>query len=170
MVQARFRFATTPSSALLVSWLVLFGCVRPARGQADGDVPAILRAAFVAQRPQMVHRRVIVSPLRDASDRPAARWAPADLSLVLAEPAVRLADLGDASCPRPEPLMCVLSRDDVGVVFTAPRIAGDTARIRMIVLARRPIGSRFSEAETELTLIRRRGDWVVVARELLGTS
>jgi hypothetical protein len=147
--------------------------LRLTRFDPPEDVQAVLHAAFLSERLRMYDPRergapqVAVSPFYDGADRPQVRWDTTDLKLVLAEPEVSLADLGDGECERPEPLTCVLRDDEVGVVFALPQIDGDAARVGVKVLGRQGGSGTLRHTHLELTLQRQRGDWVVVSRRPL---
>jgi hypothetical protein len=66
--------------------------------------------------------------------------------------------------------MCALARGEIGIAFGMPRIDGDTARVRLMVLGRKRVGGMYSDYYVELTLSRRRDDWLVTGRRWLGAT
>jgi hypothetical protein len=155
-------------SHVLLAAFALASCVHSARGQVASDVAAVLGSAFRAERDSVVHRRIIVSPFHFTVERPPPKWSPMDLSLVLADTNVQLAEVDAARCPQPEPLTCVLKTGEVGFVFGTPRIVSDSAQVRMKILGRLGAGSRFSMSYIAITLRKERGVWIAVNRRWLG--
>jgi hypothetical protein len=152
--------------ALCLMLAALAGGCAVRKASPREDVPAVLLAAFLDTRARFTPgRRVVVGPYRlSAADTMPRLWADADLRPILADTAISLGD------PTPQgrtlegrPLPWWPGVGEVGVSFSVPEFRNDTARVLVAVEAA-------SRAIDRLTLVRRRGSWIVVRRDQILVS